>query len=235
MVSCCLRLLQPFKRALGANMPTESYFETQGRWDRLLKTAADATPYAPDAFRAISEVVAECRLEIPGQMDAAYLCGRIRDRAFAAFGKDAQSQLAEWGIRSTEDIGKVVYLMIETGLIEAIEEDSRAEFHEVFDFESEFGNLELPKKERPRIQWRLSTLFLITTGCAIAFAGFGSRGVQGAFGTVISSGLAFLGFYFILQGVRKRSLGWIAAIGLGFLLAFMGCWTFFMLILDRGN
>ena len=46
--------------------------------------------------------------------------------------------LAHWGVRSTSDIGNIVYNMIAAGGLEKTESDSRSDFDNLFDFETVF-------------------------------------------------------------------------------------------------
>jgi len=47
----------------------------------------------------------------------------------------AATVLEHWGIRSTSDIGNIVYNLIASGDLEATPNDSRADFDNVFDFD----------------------------------------------------------------------------------------------------
>jgi uncharacterized repeat protein (TIGR04138 family) len=43
-----------------------------------------------------------------------------------------------WGLRSTSDLGEIVYNLIASGDLEKTPSDARADFDAVFDFETEF-------------------------------------------------------------------------------------------------
>ena len=64
------------------------------------------------------------------------LCNAARDLALDLFGLMALSILERWGLRSTSDIGEVVYNLIESGDLERSAEDDRADFDDVYDFEA---------------------------------------------------------------------------------------------------
>jgi len=66
------------------------------------------------------------------------LCTGARDLALGHYGLLAMTVLAQWGIRSTADIGEIVYNLIAAGDLEKTPTDSRADFDDVFDFESAF-------------------------------------------------------------------------------------------------
>lgn len=64
------------------------------------------------------------------------LCEASRDLALELYGLLAITVLAQWGIRSTSDIGNVVYNLIASGDLEKTPSDSREDFDNVFDFET---------------------------------------------------------------------------------------------------
>ncbi len=50
----------------------------------------------------------------------------------------AKSVLEQWGIRSTQDFGSIVYNMIEIGLMRNSPDDRREHFDNVYDFHEVF-------------------------------------------------------------------------------------------------
>jgi uncharacterized repeat protein (TIGR04138 family) len=62
------------------------------------------------------------------------LCHSVRTLALRQYGLLAVAVLGHWGIRSTSDIGDIVYNMIATGDLEKTPSDSRSDFDNVFDF-----------------------------------------------------------------------------------------------------
>ncbi len=63
------------------------------------------------------------------------LCEGARDLALRLYGLLAVTVLAQWGIRSTSDLGNIVYNLIAAGDMEKTPEDSRSDFDDVFDFD----------------------------------------------------------------------------------------------------
>ena len=70
-----------------------------------------------------------------GHVSGQELCHSVRTMALAQFGLLAATVLDHWGIRSTSDIGDIVYNMIATGDLEKTPSDSRSDFDNVFDFD----------------------------------------------------------------------------------------------------
>jgi uncharacterized repeat protein (TIGR04138 family) len=66
------------------------------------------------------------------------LCEGARRLALDHYGMMALTVLNLWGIRSTSDLGEVVYNLIASGELEKTPSDSRSDFDNVFDFEKTF-------------------------------------------------------------------------------------------------
>jgi uncharacterized repeat protein (TIGR04138 family) len=69
-----------------------------------------------------------------GHVSGQQLCQSVRKLALNQYGLLAATVLGHWGIRSTSDIGDIVYNMIATGDLEKTPNDSRSDFDNVFDF-----------------------------------------------------------------------------------------------------
>ena len=63
------------------------------------------------------------------------LCEGACTLALAHYGLLAKAVLSRWGIRSTSDLGEIVYNLIASGDLEKTSADSRADFDDVFDLE----------------------------------------------------------------------------------------------------
>jgi uncharacterized repeat protein (TIGR04138 family) len=61
-----------------------------------------------------------------------------RDLALERFGVMARLVLDHWGIRSTTDIGDVVFTLVDLGMLMSQPTDTRDEFVAVFDFDRAF-------------------------------------------------------------------------------------------------
>ena len=71
-----------------------------------------------------------------GHVTGREVCDAVRKLALRQYGLLAVTVLAHWGIRSTSDIGDIVYNMIATGDLEKTPSDSRSDFDNVFDFQT---------------------------------------------------------------------------------------------------
>ena len=62
----------------------------------------------------------------------------FRDYAVQTFGYLARSVLAEWGLSTTDDVGSVVFNLIEEDLLQKTADGRRDDFHDLFDFAEAF-------------------------------------------------------------------------------------------------
>ncbi len=70
-----------------------------------------------------------------GGVEVAWAC---RDLAWEQFGLLAPSVLSHWGITSTNSVGRVVFTLVEAGLLVAQPGDSVDDFTDVYDFADAF-------------------------------------------------------------------------------------------------
>ena len=66
------------------------------------------------------------------------MAGAVRDLAIARFGLLARVVLEHWGVHSTEDIGEIVFLLVDHGVLTKEDTDRREDFADVFSFEEVF-------------------------------------------------------------------------------------------------
>ena len=78
------------------------------------------------------------RLPQPRHVTGRELAEGLRDYALDQFGPMARTVLEYWGIKSTLDFGKIVFLLIEVELLRRTEEDSVSDFENVYDFDEAF-------------------------------------------------------------------------------------------------
>lgn len=74
----------------------------------------------------------------PRHITGAELAEGVRSLALRQFGPLARTVLEHWGIHSTEDMGEVVFALVEAGVLVKEEEDRIEDFRGIFDFEEAF-------------------------------------------------------------------------------------------------
>ncbi|GAC1652206.1 MAG: hypothetical protein NVS4B3_14100 [Gemmatimonadaceae bacterium] len=66
------------------------------------------------------------------------LASACRDLALERFGLTARLVLEHWGVRSTADLGDIVFTLVDLGLLISQHNDTRQEFVDVYDFDRAF-------------------------------------------------------------------------------------------------
>ena len=79
------------------------------------------------------------RLEERRHITGRELALACRDLALDKFGVMAGLVLEHWGVRSSADLGDVVFTLVDLGLLMSQPTDSREEFADVFDFDQAFA------------------------------------------------------------------------------------------------
>jgi uncharacterized repeat protein (TIGR04138 family) len=98
--------------------------------------------YAPEAYALVMDSVAYA-IQTIGEarhVSAAELLDHLCDFTKDRYGVLAYSMLEKWGLRSTEDVGAVVYALIDEGELKEQEGDSLAGFSGVFDLRDRLEN-----------------------------------------------------------------------------------------------
>jgi uncharacterized repeat protein (TIGR04138 family) len=76
--------------------------------------------------------------EIECHVSGKQLSEGLRDYAIMRYGMMAATVLRHWGIRRTSDFGKIVYVMVESRLMQKTDQDDLRDFEGVFDFDKTF-------------------------------------------------------------------------------------------------
>ncbi len=112
--------------------------------ERLLKKVEEILARDPSyKFEAYSFVMAGlhfavAKFEKPRHVTGKELCKGLRDYALDQFGPMARTVLEHWGIKKTEDFGKIVFHLIDAELLRKTEEDSIHDFDNLYDFSKAF-------------------------------------------------------------------------------------------------
>ena len=81
---------------------------------------------------------AQHRLPARRHLSGAELAWACRDFALEQFGLLASTVLAHWGVSSTADLGRIVFLLIDVGLLARQPSDRIEDFDRVYDFDEVF-------------------------------------------------------------------------------------------------
>ena len=79
------------------------------------------------------------QLPEPRHISGPELVAGVRDLALARFGPMARTVLEHWGVHATEDVGQIVFALVEAGILIKQDDDALKDFVGVFDFDEAFG------------------------------------------------------------------------------------------------
>lgn len=124
--------------------------QQQTTWKKIRETAG---PYPIEAFHFVREGLSYTAERIHGDPSNAaeldrhvsgqQLCLGLRDFAIDRYGLLAPVVLSHWHVHRTDDFGRIVFAMIDAGLMSRTDEDTIDDFRAVFDFDEAFCEAEL--------------------------------------------------------------------------------------------
>lgn len=119
--------------------------EAEVDWRRL---AARTGPYPPEAFHFVRDGLGRTMELVHGQgggpegdrhVTGQQLCIGLRDFAIERYGMLALQVLQGWNVHRTDDFGRIVFGMIDAGLLSKTNRDSVDDFRAVYDFHEAFS------------------------------------------------------------------------------------------------
>ena len=81
-------------------------------------------------------------LDVRRHVSGGELAWACRDFARAQFGLLAPSVLGHWGVTRTDDFGRIVFTLVDVGLLVTQPGDRESDFAAVYDFSDAFGTYE---------------------------------------------------------------------------------------------
>lgn len=108
----------------------------------------DAYYFVRDALDVAQKKFCRGRKQ-PQHVSGQQLLEGVRTHALDEFGPMAMTVLEEWGITRCEDVGEIVFNMVESSLLGKTEEDTREDFKTGYAFEEAFRQPFLPKSRAP--------------------------------------------------------------------------------------
>lgn len=111
--------------------------------------------YAPDAYAFIRDGLAHTVESVHGadggpldpeddsrHVDGRQLCLGLSDYALQRYGLLAKPVLHKWGIHETLDFGKIIFALVDAGLMRKTDDDTLDDFDHVYDFDEIFAEPE---------------------------------------------------------------------------------------------
>lgn len=114
--------------------------------DRIRKLALRDGRYSPHAFAflydalevAVRKYVQDAAEGADRHISGQELLDGLRGHALETFGPLAAHVWRSWGIKSSLDWGRIVFLLVEDGLLRRQESDTLEDFSQTFDFDEVF-------------------------------------------------------------------------------------------------
>jgi uncharacterized repeat protein (TIGR04138 family) len=96
--------------------------------------------YAIQAYEFLMQALfyTQTKLKRQGHISGKELLEGIKEYAIEQFGLLTRTVFEQWGIHSTEDFGKIVFNLVNRGLLKKTEEDSLEDFKGVYSFKETF-------------------------------------------------------------------------------------------------
>ncbi len=107
--------------------------------------------YHPNAYRFVDAALRYTQRKlgrVPGSEagpddESAHITGQellegIRELGQKEFGLLARTVFEAWGVKTTEDFGRIVFEMVERGFMRKTDRDQLSDFYNVYDFEDVF-------------------------------------------------------------------------------------------------
>lgn len=109
--------------------------------DMLKRLRAEDGCYDERAFLFVLAAIEflQSRLEARRHVTGPELSWACRDFAVRQFGLLAPEVLHYWGVRRTEDLGRIVFILVRSGLLSTQASDREEDFAGVYDFGTAFG------------------------------------------------------------------------------------------------
>lgn len=108
--------------------------------DKIAEILNKDLDYDLDAYRFLMEALnfTVSKLEKPRHITGEELLDGIREYALNQFGPMAKTVLNHWSVFKTEDFGRLVFDLVEAGLLRKQPQDKIEDFKDIYDFDEAF-------------------------------------------------------------------------------------------------
>ena len=112
----------------------------------FLQVVREDGRYPPQAYAFLNEALTMAAkrehgqsADAPRHVTGRQLCLAVRDLAVERWGLMAPAVLRRWNVHRTADLGQMVFLLVDGGFMKKTQEDTLADFDDVFDFQQAFA------------------------------------------------------------------------------------------------
>ncbi len=113
---------------------TSSATSPRSRYHRL------AHVFVLEALNRSQEILGRSKRQSDQHVSGPELLEGFRELAYEQFGGLALTVFHQWGLTSTNDVGHIVWELIDSGSMRKTEEDRLTDFFDLYSFEEVFGN-----------------------------------------------------------------------------------------------
>lgn len=108
--------------------------------DKIRRICRKPPGYKPEAYLFVLAALHFTVSQLPERrhITGKELLAGIRVYGLDQFGPLTQQVFEHWGVHQTEDFGRIVFALVEVKLLGKTEEDSLADFQNVYDFSNAF-------------------------------------------------------------------------------------------------
>lgn len=109
-------------------------------WERIGEILREDKRYKPDAYLFVLDALKYkiSRLKRKRHITGKELSIAIKDLAIKEYGPMAKTVLNSWGVYTTDDLGEIVFNMVNKKLLTKQNKDKKEDFHNLFDFDEVF-------------------------------------------------------------------------------------------------
>src|ERR1700734_1490950 len=120
--------------------------------------------FSSDAYHFVQEGLNHTlkSLKRAGQQTHRHVSGQellhgLREFALKEYGPMSKAVLNEWGIKTTDDIGQIVFNLVNASVLGKNDTDSPSDFKNVFTFDDAFVKPFVPRKVAPPVRKKTSS------------------------------------------------------------------------------
>ena len=114
--------------------------ELENFLEKIEKVMRDDDQYKFEAYSFVMAALHHTvsKLKKPRHITGPELLDGIREYALDQYGALTRTVLNYWGIKETEDFGKIVFALVDVGILRKQPEDKIEDFKNVYDFKAAF-------------------------------------------------------------------------------------------------
>jgi uncharacterized repeat protein (TIGR04138 family) len=119
-------------------------------YEKVQEIVARQSRYKADAYEFVMQALlyTQKKSKRSGHLSGKELLKGMRAYALDQFGPMTLAVFQHWGIHTTDDIGAIVFTMVDNGLMSATEQDSPNDFKSVYNFREAFDVFKVAKRPR---------------------------------------------------------------------------------------